>query len=469
MVLSEVGLRMWPWLARNLVCPLHEGILHRPTFKSLRALEESQWAAPDEIRALQGCKLGALLRHAADHTPFYAQRLRAAGVDPRRDDPFDILQTLEPVSKADLRTHRDDLVWRDAPGGLFECNTGGSSGEPLIFFFDRRRQAYDTAARIRTHRWFGVDVGEREFYLWGSPIELSRTDRLKSFRDTLFNHRLCSAFNMTPARLDRYFDEIERFQPACLFGYPSSLELLAHHAQARGRCLRAPRLRAVFVTGEVCYPHYRETLEDYFQVPVADCYGSREAGFIAHECPEGNLHLTAENVIVEILHAGRPVPPGETGEIVVTHLDAYAQPFIRYRTGDVGRLKAGRCSCGRGLPLMDVVHGRGTDFLYLPDGTVKHALSIIYPLRALDGLAWFRVVQDEHFAVTVEAVRADDAVPLTPAQIVDAVRPVVGDEVKLAAHFLERIPETGSGKYRYVVSLAHPRTPDRRAQELACV
>ena len=459
---------MWPWLARNLVCPLHEGLLHRPTFARLRALEKSQWSAPDELRALQGCKLRALLGHAADRTRFYADRFRAAGIDPRRDDPFEILKDLEPVSKADLRVHRDELVWRDAPGGLFECNTGGSSGEPLIFCFDRRRQAYDSAARIRTHRWFGVDVGEREFYLWGSPIEVSRTDRLKRLRDALFNHRLCSAFSMTPARLDRYLDEIEWFQPACLFGYPSSLELLATHARARGRRLRTPRLRAVFVTGEVCYPHYRETLEDYFQVPVADCYGSREAGFIAHECPEGNLHLTAENVIVEILREGQRVAPGEAGEIVVTHLDAYAQPFIRYRTGDVGRLKAGRCACGRGLPLLDVVQGRDTDFLYLPDGTVKHALSIIYPLRGLDGLAWFRVVQDEHFAVTVEAVRAAENKTLTPAQVASAVRPVVGEELKLEARFLERIPETGSGKYRYVISQARPQTPNRRGLEVAC-
>ena len=153
---------------------------------------------------------------------------------------------------------------------------------------------------------------------------------------------------------------------------------------------------------------------------------------------------------------------------MVTHLDAYAQPFIRYRTGDVGRLKAGRCACGRGLPLLDVVQGRATDFVYLPDGTVKHALSIIYPLRALEGLAWFRVLQDEHFAVTVEAVRAPGYDNLTPARVVRAVRPVVGEEVELEARFRERIPETGSGKYRYVISRAGPQAPHRRSEEVTC-
>ena len=161
----------------------------------------------------------------------------------------------------------------------------------------------------------------------------------------------------------------------------------------------------MFVTGEVCHTHDRETIFDYFKVPVANGYGSREAGFIAHECPEGGMHITAENVIVEIVDArSQPVSTGESGEIVVTHLDAYAMPFIRYRTGDIGRLKPGRCACGRGLPLIDVVEGRTTDFLYLPDGTVKHALSIIYPLREMDGVRQFGVTQGEDYGVPVEVI-----------------------------------------------------------------
>jgi phenylacetate-CoA ligase len=356
------------------------------------------------------------------------------------------------------------MIWRDSPGGIFPSHTGGSSGEPLSFFIGRRRQAYDQAARLRAHRWFGVNLGQRQLYLWGSPIELTGADRLKRWRDVWLNHRMLNAFRMSPDRMDVYLDDIERYRPVSLFGYPSSLALLAEHARKQGRSPTFPSLRAVFVTGEVCYPHHRELLTSFYGVPIADCYGSREAGFIAHECPEGRMHLTAESVLVEIVQNGRPVPVGEIGEIVVTHLDAYAMPFVRYCTGDVGRLLPGRCPCGRGLPLMDVVQGRTTDFLYLPDGNIKHALAIIYPLRALAGVRQFRVSQSEDYAVTVDVVREEHAVAITPDAVAREVRPVLGFEVDLRVRLVRRIDAVDSGKFRYVVSQARPV-----AREEVCV
>ena len=449
---------MVPMVARHLICPLHELLLGRRTFRYLRELEWSQLCSPEELRHLQRMKLRDLLRHAGKQTPFYRTRFHEAGVDPETGDPLELLSSLPLLSKVDIRANLDDMLWHDVPGGLFEFNTGGSTGEPLIFYFDRRRQGYDQAARIRTHRWFGVDVGDRELYLWGSPIEWKRRDGVKRFRDRMFNHRLLSAFHMSPKRMDRYLDELHNYKPACVFGYPSSIALLVEHARSRGRRVDSPRLRAVFVTGEVCYPHHRQVIEEFFQVPVADCYGSREGGFIAHQCPEGNFHITSENLIVEIVEDGLPVQPGHSGEIVITHLDSQAMPFIRYRTGDVGRLKPGRCRCGRGLGLMDIVKGRTTDFLRLADGTIKHALSIIYPLREQPGVRRFRVTQTEDLAVTVSIVRDELKQRVTTEDIERCVRKVVGDRIELNIEFPRDITVSGSGKYRYVISHAQPAT-----------
>ncbi len=457
---------MLPLIARHLICPVHEWLLGRRTFRYLGELERSQWFAPDDLRALQRTKLRALLRHAQANTRFYERRIGQAGIDIETTDPFDILIRLPLLDKAEIRASIDDMVWHDAPGGLHRFSTGGSTGEPLIFYFDRRRQGYDQAARIRSHGWFGVDIGDRELYVWGSPIESDRTGGVKHLRDALFNHRLLDAFSMSPQRMDEYLDAIDRYRPACLFGYPSSLALLVEHARIRRRKLNTRRLRAVFVTGEVCYPQDREAIASFFNVPVADGYGSRDAGFIAHECPSGSMHLTAENVIVEIVdETDKPVPAGDPGEIIVTHLDTYAMPFIRYRTGDVGRLKPGRCACGRGLPIMDVVQGRATDFLYLPNGTVKHALSIIYPLREMSGLRHFRVTQHEDYSINVDVVADYRTGRITREAVAKRVRPVVGDEVDLRVELVSRIPASNSGKHRYVISQAQPAA-HRVAQEI---
>ena len=150
------------------------------------------------------------------------------------------------------------------------------------------------------------------------------------------------------------------------------------------------------------------------------------------------------------------MPTGEFGEIVVTHLDAYAMPFIRYLTGDVGRLKAGRCACGRGLPLMDVVQGRRTDFLYMPDGTIKHALSVIYPLRELSEIRQFRITQHDNYNLTVDVVNANGESCATRDAVMKGLRDVLGDQVDVNVSLVDRIATTDSGKYRYIVSHASP-------------
>jgi phenylacetate-CoA ligase len=243
--------------------------------------------------------------------------------------------------------------------------------------------------------------------------------------------------------------------------------LLIEHARRRCRALDTKSLKAVFVTGEVCLPQDRQSITDFLRVPVANGYGSREAGFIAHECPQGNMHITAESVVVEISHDGEPAEAGESGEIVITHLDAYAMPFIRYRTGDVGRLKPGRCTCGRGSPMMEVVEGRTTDFLRLPNGTTKHALSIIYPLRAMSGIRRFRVLQHENYDVAVEVV-ADRASPAINATTVrESVLSIVGPDVKLTVDFVSHIETTPSGKHRFVESRAPVALPPPREEATA--
>lgn len=449
---------MWAPIARKIVVPSHERLLGRPTMRYLRELDVSQWLSPSALREVQGHKLRELLRHAHANVPFYRRRMKRADVDIDASDPFDALSRLPLLDKPTIRRCVKAMLWHDAPGGLFPYDTGGSSGEPLQFFLDRRRQAYDQAARMRAHRWFGIDVGERELFLWGSPIEWSRTDRIKRIRDALFNHRLLDAFNMSEERMDRYLDELERFNPTCLFGYPSSVSLLVDHARKRGRTLRTPGMKAAFVSGEVCFPHDRASIAEFFGVPVADNYGSREGGFIAHECPKGAMHVTAENVLVEVINKGEPAKPGEAGEIVVTHLDAYAMPFIRYRTGDIGRLRDGRCACGRGLPLFDVVEGRTTDFLYLPNGDIKHALSVIYPMRALPGVRQFRVMQDVDYAVTVEVVPEKHGPRVTAQIVARSVGEVLGESIDLRVELVPSIPATASGKLHYVSSQAATRS-----------
>jgi len=440
-------------LSRYVVYPLQERFCHRPTFSYLAELEASQWLSRAEIERLQLDRLRALLNNAHAHSPWHRDRMDAAGLRPDEVNDLTALRRLPTMDKADAAANRDTIVWKGVPGGVFLYNTGGSSGQPLIFYFGRARQAADAAGRIRARRWWGVEVGQPEVYIWGAPVELSRTDWVKTVRDRLLNQLVLNAFAMSPARMDSYLDAIEAFRPHSLYGYASSVALLAAHAQARGRRLRLPKLKVVCTTGEPVFEHQRTLITEVFGVPVANEYGCRDVGFIAHETPHGQLVMTSESTIVEVLDPnGRPVEPGEMGEAVMTGLCSAAQPFIRYRTGDMVRMSAESDKDGRGLPVIREAVGRQTDFLVRSDGTIMHALAGIYVLRAVDGVGEFKLIQHDVSNLEVHVVPNGRWLPEMAQVITSGLKRRVGDDVQVDVKLVDAIPPEASGKHRYVVS-----------------
>lgn len=447
---------MNPSLVKRLLYPLHERVLGRSTFAYLAVLEQSQWLERSQLEALQLEKLTRLLRLACRHSPWHAERIQAAGLDMRTDGQpvdFDEFRRLPLMTKADCVAHRDRMVWQSVPGGAFRYTTGGSSGEPLVFYFGRERQASDAAGRMRARRWWGVDVGDREVYLWGAPVELAKSDRLKRFRDGLFNQLLLNAFEMSPERIDAYIVKLLAYQPRCIYGYASSLALLAARARDRGMDLRTKHLRVVCTTGEPLYPPQRELIESVFGVPAANEFGSRDIGFTAHQTPEGQMLLMSESIVLEVLdQQGNPVGTGEVGEAVLTGLCSDAQPFIRYRTGDMIKMTDESCRAGRGLHVLGEVMGRTTDFVVRSDGTVMHALAVIYVLRELEGVAEFKFVQHTPREVEVRVVAGAAWNTRMRERIVSGLRGRLGSDVNVDVQLVDAIAPEASGKHRYVVS-----------------
>ncbi|MDX9785208.1 MAG: hypothetical protein RBT11_00375 [Desulfobacterales bacterium] len=439
---------------KHVISPLHESIFRRKTFTYLTDLEKLQWVDSEKLAQIRFRKLKALLLHAKETIPFYKEWVDHAGFDPLRMQAIEDIRALPLLSKADIRKNLNRMKWAGCPGGLTRFNTGGSSGEPLVFYFDKRRQAYDKAARAMTHRWWNIDIGDKELYLWGSPVEISKQDRLKAFRDWLTNERLISAFEISAEKIPEMVQQLKRFRPACVFGYPSTISLFCKMANERGFSLASAGVSVVFSTAEVLYKAQKETISRAFGgIPVVDGYGSREAGFISHECPHGNYHVMDPNYIVEYIKEGKPVGPGEDGEVVITHLDAWGMPFIRYRTGDVAQQGEGACQCGRVFSTMKHIRGRTTDFIVTPDGRWQHALSLIYIVRDIEGVDQFKIIQEDVAHVRVLLKIHERLFPESGHQkIVDGFRKRMGDSVQVTIERVDDIARDASGKYRYVVS-----------------
>ena len=439
-------------LCSSVLFPMQERLKGHDSVGMLRELERTQWRAPGEIETVQLERLRTFLQSVGWHVPYYRELFRRHGFDPARIDSAADLRVLPFLDKGTIRANVEALK-SDAAGKLVRYNTGGSSGEPLVFYMGMGRVSHDVAAKWRATRWWGVDIGDPEVVLWGSPVELGKQDRVKALRDRLLRSHLLPAFEMSDERMGRYLDAIARIRPKMLFGYASALALLATHAERRGRVLSDCGAKVAFATGETLYPGQRGVIERVFGAPVANGYGSRDAGFIAHQCPQGSLHLSAEHILVELVdEAGRPVAPGERGEIVTTHLATGDFPFVRYRTGDVAVLGTEPCTCGRGLPVLREVFGRSTDFVRTRAGNTMHALALIYELRDRPSVRAFKLTQEADYSLDLQVVVSPEFTAEVEASIRAGIMARMGGDAALIIRRVTAIPPDKSGKYRYVVS-----------------
>lgn len=439
-------------LVSTLVFPLHECLKKHDTVRIRKDMEKTQWLSGQQIKSLQLSRLKAFLMDVEQHVPYYQTLFKQLDFNPESINSLEALTRLPLTNKSLIREHGNQFT-ADNAQGLAKFNTGGSSGEPLIFYIGNKRVSHDVAAKWRATRWWGVDIGDKEAVIWGSPIELGAQDKIKLIRDKILRTVLIPAFEMSPIKVEGFIKQIKALKPSMLFGYPSALAHIASHAENTGIDLSHTGIKVAFVTSERLYDHQREKIEKVFSCPVANGYGGRDAGFIAHQCPEGGMHITAEDIIVEIVDEnGKTLPQGESGEIVVTHLATRDFPFVRYRTGDVGILSEQKCTCGRGLPLLQEIQGRTTDFIVAQDGTVLHGLALIYVMRDINGVEAFKIIQKSLDEIVVLIVKNETYSESAEIKISEEFKQRLGQKVIVKLDYLDAIEKEKSGKFRYVIS-----------------
>jgi phenylacetate-CoA ligase len=433
-----------PQLVNRVLFPLHERLKGKRTHARLRELEQTEWLSPEALRDLQFRRLKQHLEFAYREVPYYGRLLDAHQLPPSRVTSFEDFARIPCLTKDLIREHFSHLQpHRTKLRHAARVSTGGSTGRPVTVLVDRERMAFADAARLRAHRWFGADMGTREVVLWGSSLELTKQDTARTIRDRFINSRLLSAFDLGATSLARYARIIQRYRPGKLYGYASALYLLASYLRQIGWTPPGGWPRAIFTTAEPLFDFQRATIEAVFGCPVAVEYGCREVGLIAAECPAGGLHIAAEGVVLETL---------ANGELVVTHVDSFAMPLIRYRTGDVGVLEPAPCTCGRGLPRLKSVEGRRTDFLITAGGRVMHALAVIYILREIPYVREFQVIQERLDRVTVKIVPGPGFSDADQAAVTSGIEHLFDHTVSVDVELADAIARPPSGKHRYVIS-----------------
>lgn len=396
---------------------------------------------PQDLADLQARKLRRLIAHACEYVPFYRRLFQDAGVtagDIR--NPADLVR-LPVVDKEMLRSQAiGDLVdHRRSPEDLIERHTSGSSGSPFRFLVDAAYDQHCKAQYLRPYLTNGRSLLDRVLHFTSSSSRprkwFTRAGLLRSTRVG------CSQ------PVDRLLAVLNEEHADIVQGYPSVLSSLANRIDAARRGFRSPR--RVFTDSELLIPDARRRIERAFGAPVFDVFGTFETDNIAYECSEhAGYHLAIDCVVVEFLRDGKPVTPGESGDLVCTVLNNFAMPFIRYKLGDIAAALPGYCRCGRNLPMMKVIEGRSVDCMLMPDGTMQSPMNFLLQMDALGELALeYQVVQTEADAFVVRLVPARDVTSADRKHLSDfIVAQCPGARVSVEQ--VEHIEREPSGKRR---------------------
>lgn len=365
-------------------------------YRKLQELKALQWSNAEEVRRHQSHRLAELLGHAARTVPFYREDWDVE-VPVLAEYASDVLRRLPLLTKEDLQQNIERLRSEESPVRVSEKTTGGSTGRPVTVIKDREALGRERAASWLGYGWFGVEIGDRGARFWGSPIDLGERRIRFALADLAMNRIRFSAFAFDDKDLGNYWDRCLKWMPDYLYGYVSMLTEFARHLRSQGYDGARLDLKVVITTAEALTAPQRELLEDIFDAPVQNEYGCGEVGAIAYECPQGCLHVMADNVVVELLKEdGSPASPGEVGEVVVTDLNNRAMPLVRYRIGDRA-VKGEECDCGRGFPVLKEIQGRAYDFVQDCDGRRFHGEYFMYLFEDLRDrgaeIDQFRVVQ----------------------------------------------------------------------------
>ena len=382
-------------------------------FKAMSLCSRYEKASPEERAAIQKRRLQELVVYVREHSPYYAQlyadvpeqfSLSDLPATNKRQlmDRWDDWVTDRSVTLEQIQAFLEDKdnIGRKWQGKYMVVTTSGSTGNPLVLLCDNTvnnvmaavsagrsyARKEDLKAFIRRGgKSMGV-FADGGFYLANSSIR----SRLLVMPWKKRQLGLSSALYPT----EQIVEQLNRFQPAMLGGYPSNLELLIDE-QNSGRLHISPVI--VMTGGEYLSDDLRRRLSEAFHCYAQTSYACTEGGAVACECTHQNLHINDDWVIVEPVDAqGNPVPDGKLADkYLLTNLFNFTQPLIRYEMTDRIVLHREPCPCGKISPWLEI-EGRNDDVLsfQVDEKTIRvPPLAIYAKLKEVHQLRRFQLLK----------------------------------------------------------------------------
>lgn len=415
----------------------------------LAGYKEREWFTAEEWSEYQRKLLKKFLTDCYAHVPYYRETWRISEIKAASDGD---LTALPVVEKDAVRQNPESFCREDInPFPKLTHHTSGTTGTPIksIWTVSEYRNAL-ALREARSANWAGVSFKEPRATFSGRLVEPNPERETHIYRYNAVEKQVYfSAFHLKPETAHLYVEALHKHNISWMTGYAVSYYLLAKYILHQN--IKVENIKAVVTTSEKLTDPMREVIEKAYGCKVYEEYSTVENAIFASECEHGNLHVSPDSGIVEILRPDEtPCDPGEVGEVVTTCLMRSYQPMIRFKLGDLAVWDPEPCPCGRQMPVIKEVVGRIEDVVTAPDGRQLvrfHGIFTDQP-HVIEG----QIVQETLSKITVRVVPNQDFNNQDIRDIQQRVHKRLGDQVLVNVICVDKIERTKSGKFQAVIS-----------------
>jgi phenylacetate-CoA ligase len=415
----------------------------------------------EELYRHQNRRLKSIVAFAYETVPFYREIMKRGGLQPQDFKSAEDLEKLPLVSGEEFSSN-PERFYSNAfdKSGVLSLDTSGSTGLYKVIRHDTRAMFLARAGkhrqRIVLSHFIGRSLGYKEVLVGRgggtAPLVLEFYSS-HSWTPKGISLKRKEVFPEDP--FEKNVRVINSMEPDVVCGFGSYIGGIYRWAWAHGVRIHCPKV--IYYGGDMLQEADRRIIEEEYHIPVVSSYQSCEALNIAFQCEERKgFHISMDQVALRIVdEEGNTLPPGQSGEIVISNLINRATILLNYRMGDVGRLSTKPCACERTLPVLEELQGRADDLIVLADGEVVHESVLLSGLYSVHGVLQVQIIQKDlnNFMINVVCVNSED-IKTIQEKITERFFEAVGqtDGIFLDIKWVDTIPHEKTGKFKSVIS-----------------